>query len=267
MKAYRLVSGTIVFISFVMFSWWFQKGTEHLYIPTASSQVIDEDYQAPFDLVYYFYHAIENNDWDKIKNMVTPEWWAEMHRSGYRQKWQNAVEKDPSLDFVMFLVANQKIDLEDGWAWVMGKVDWVSGKRRIDDENETIFFIRGKDKWMISSIRLNLPVEVVDRFYEAINDGKFQEMMSLVTPEYWELLTRGEIINSLKQDWEKNRTGVYCVFFLNDFGISPYRGWVKGDVLWNPLTDGEKETPVTLILVNENGWKIEKINGHWNQTK
>ncbi|MGI6066139.1 MAG: hypothetical protein ACOYI2_06570 [Bacillota bacterium] len=266
MKVYRFFSGIIILFSLVMFAWGFQKGMAHLSIP-AAGQVIDGDYQAPFHLVYYFYHAIENNDWKKIKTLVTPEWWAEMHRSGYRQKWQNAVKADDSLDFVMFLVANQKVDLENGWAWVMGKVDWVSAKKRIDDENETVFFIRDKDGWKISSIRLNLPVEIVDKFYEAINDGKFRAMSSLVTPQYWELLTRGEVIKSLEKDWGANRTGVYCVFFLNDFGVSSNRGWVKGEVLWNPLTDREKETPVTLILVNENGWRIDQINGHWQPVK
>ncbi|MGI6684735.1 MAG: hypothetical protein ACOX47_04470 [Bacillota bacterium] len=271
MKYYRLFSFYLLVSLLALFSWQFAKwepGKSELSVSVSKQEMIVENYQAPINLVFHFYQAIENNDWEQVKTLVTPVWWGEMHRSGYRQKWQKMIEDDPSIDFVMFLVTSQNVDLENNFAWVMGKVDWASKKQEMDDENETVFFIKQDNEWKISSIRLNIPVEVVEDFYQSINAGKFRELPDYFTKEYGEMLNRGEVIKSLRADWQKNQSGVYCVFYLHDFGISRNKAWVKGDVLWNPLTSRVKETPTTVFLTNiNNGWKIEKITGHWEGEK
>jgi len=276
MKYYRLFSFYLLAICFTFFTWQFTQehlsGHEHSVVTveqeTVEQELVRDNYQAPFNLVFHFYRAIENNDWEKIKDIVTPAWWAEMHRSGYKQKWQKMIEDDPSINFVMFLVAGQKVDLENNYAWIMGKVDWTSAKQKMDDENETVFFVKEGNEWKISSIRINIPVEVVEDFYQVVNEGRFREISSYLTKDLWNKLERGEVIDSLKADWKKNKTGVYCVFYLHDFGITRDQAWVKGDVLWNPLTDRVNETHVTIILENiNNGWKIGKIVGHWEGEK
>lgn len=190
-----------------------------------------------------------------------------MHRSGFKQKWQSLVAEDPTVNFVMFLVSDQKVDLEDGQAWIRGKVDWVSTRQKMNDEHETIFFVREPDGWKINSIQVNWPVETVETFYEMINEGKFHRMAAFLVPKYRDLLERSEVISSLKSDWKKNRTGVYCVFYLRSFQVRIDSAWVSGEVLWNPLTGRERETPVTIFLKRNGDWKIEKITGHWEISK
>jgi len=272
MKYYRMITFSLLLSFLGLFSWqFFQQEQEERVLATVSvdQKKIDESYQAPFNLVYHFYESIEKNDWDKVKSFVTPVWWGEMHRLGYKQKWQKMVQDDPSIRFVMFLVAGQKIDIDNNFAWVMGKVDWVSSRQIMDDENETVFFIKDKNnEWKISSIRMNIPVETVEDFYQTINQGNFDQIPSFLTKGQWNKIDKGEVIDSLKSDWKNNQTGVYCVFYLHDFGINQNEAWVKGDVLWNPLSSKVRETQVTLFLTNVNkGWKIDKITGHWEGEK
>jgi len=264
MRLYRYICTFLIICSLGYFVFVEQKNSA---TTTVNAGSIDEDYQAPFNLVYHFYQAIEKNDWKKVKTLVTPTWWAEMHRSGYRQEWESQLKSDPTINFVMFLVTDQRIDFDNNWAWVMGKVDWASARKKMDDNSETVFFIRDKNAWKISSIRINLPVEVVDHFYFSLSEGDFRKIPSFFIREYWKLLEQAGIIESLKKDWEKNDTGVYCVFTLDNFGIREENAWVKGDVIWNPLTKNQKETPVTIHLVDNNGWKIKKIVGHWEIKK
>lgn len=271
MKYYRRITFCLLVSFCVLFTWQFAReevNKNELSVTVLEQEMIRADYREPFNLVFHFYQSIENNDWEKIRELVTPVWWGEMHRSGYKQKWQKMMEEDPSIDFVMFLVAGQNIDIEGNYAWVMGKVDWTSSKQIMDDENETVFFIKENGVWKISSIRINVPVEVVEDFYQRINEGRFRQLSEYLTREYYSILERGEVIDSLIADWKKDKTGVYCVFYLDDFGIKRDKAWVKGDVLWNPLTSRIKETPVTIFLTNiNNGWRIEKITGHWEGEK
>lgn len=273
MKYYRIISLSLLLFCFSIFSWQFfqsEQEKEELSPVSARQEMnrLDETFHEPFNLVYHFYQAIEKNDWEKVEGIVTPAWWAEMHRAGYKQKWQKMIQDDPSINFVMFLVASQKIDTENDAAWVLGKVDWASSQKKMDDENETVFFIKQDQKWKISSIRLNMPVEIVEDFYQTIMEGDFRKIPVYLTKEYWDKLDAAEVFDSLQDDWQKNRTGVYCIFYLEDFGASGNRAWVKGDVLWNPLTPKVKETPVTIFLTNtDKGWKMEKIVGHWEMEK
>ncbi|HHT63771.1 MAG: hypothetical protein ACOX4H_00490 [Bacillota bacterium] len=271
MKYYRLISFYLLISILGLFTWWFSTEDFSKNVPSltvAEQDIMKENYQAPFNMVFHFYQAVENNDWEKIRTLVTPVWWGEMHRSGYKQKWEIMIEDDPSINFVMFLVAGQNIDMEKGYAWIMGKADWTSAQRKMDDENVTIFLVKQDQEWKISSIRINIPVEVVEDFYQTINEGRFRQLPAYCTEKYWRKLKAGEVIDSLRADWEKNRTGVYCVFYLKDFGISRNKAWVKGDVLWNPLTSRANETQTTVFLTNiNNGWKIEKITGHWEGEK
>lgn len=271
MKFYRIISFFLLVSFLGLFSWQFfqlELEKQELTPVSVDPNRINESYQAPFNLVYHFYEAIEKNNWDQVESLVTSVWWGEMHRSGYKQKWQKMIQDDSSIRFMMFLVAGQKIDIDNNFAWVMGKVDWVSSRQIMDDENETVFFIKENNEWKISSIRMNIPVETVDDFYQTINQGNFRQIPSFLTKGLWERIDRGEIIDSLKADWQNNKTGVYCVFYLHDFGISQNEAWVKGDVLWNPLISKVRETPVTIFLTNVNeGWKIDKITGHWEGEK
>lgn len=272
MKIYRLFS-FLFMVSFLgLFTWQFSQldlKNSELSPVLAEQKKISGNYQKPFNLVYQFYEAIEKNEWEKVKEIVTPIWWGEMHRSGYKQKWQEVIKNDASINFVMFLVSSQKVDTENNYAWVIGKADWVSSNQVMDDENVTVFLIKEKNEWKINSILINMPVETVEDFYETINEGKFHQISSYLSKELWKKLDRSEIIDVLKSDWKKNKSGVYCVFYLQDFGINGNQSWVKGDVTWNPLTAEVNETPVTIYLTNHNekGWTIDKIVGHWEGEK
>lgn len=269
MRIYRFISLAALCSCFLIFiSFSFYKNLVDLPAGTDNSIINPEqDYQAPFNLVYHFYRALGEGDWEQIRKLSTPVWWAEMHRSGFYQKWDILVKNDSSINFVMFLVAEQKIDLKNNLAWVKGKVDWSSSQQKIADENVTVFFVKEANIWRINSIRNNLPVDLVDDFYQSINEGKFRKISVYTTKNYWNTLTQSGIIDSLKTDWRINKTGVYCVFHLDDFRIQGNEAWVKGDVNWNPLTKKEKETPVTIFLINSNGWRIRKIVGHWEINK
>ncbi|ATW24346.1 hypothetical protein [Candidatus Formimonas warabiya] len=272
MRPYRIISLFFLLIVFGYFG-------EHFYLSeledravlsvTSQNQTRSEDDPEPFHLVVQFYDAVEKNNWGKVKDLVTPEWWVEMYRSGYMEKWQTQVRQDPSLDFVMFLATGQKMDERNGLAWAMGKVDWVSSKQKMHDENEILSFTKQKDGWRISSIQVNRPVELVDEFYQTITAGQFEKLPSFLSAPLGQLWKSGELTASLKSDWAKSKTDVYCVFYLEDFVVQENQAWVKGVVLWNPLTPQALETPVTLSLTQTNDldWKINKISGHWEIEK
>ncbi len=166
MKYYRIMISIFLLISLGYFSFlFFDYDQQKENLSSFSVQdPINGNFEALFTLIYQYYQAIEVNDWTKIKTLVTPGWWAEINRSGYKEKWQNLIKNDPTIDFVMFMVIDQKNDQIDDFSWVIGKANWASSKQKMEDENQTIFFSKENDKWKISQIRLNLPVETVDNF-------------------------------------------------------------------------------------------------------
>lgn len=223
--------------------------------------------ETPYDAIYQYYKALEGNNWDLVKGLTTPYLWKYIETSNFKRNWENKTAQDPTLKFVLFIVNKESIDREKGTGWVLGKVDWTSQRRTVPDDNRTIFVEKRGASWVISRV-VDLPaVEVVDDFYEAVNMGNLVEARRLTTTQYWRKLSSAGVIDGLKRDRSRFFGGVYVVFLVKDFTEKKNEAWVKGDVSWKPLTLQQKEISVNVHLVRDNGWKIDKIIGHWNTAK
>jgi|GEM_PF-1145948 len=224
---------------------------------------------SPFDTIYYFYKAIEEGKEEKVQELVTPELWSHLKEEGFLQQWQARKNMEPGLRFVIFLVSEQNVDEEAGRAWARGQAEWDSPRKGIISSEETIRLVRFGDTWKIASIESESPVHAADEFYRAIQQGDWNRMRSLLDPDYWRRLNSAGIISALKKDRQGNSGGVYLVFYISDYGfVDKDVAWVKGDVIWRPLTPESFETPATLSLRKTNkGWVITRITGHWEIRK
>ncbi|MDN5347450.1 MAG: hypothetical protein PWP65_1014 [Clostridia bacterium] len=222
----------------------------------------------PFDVIYSFYKAVEQNDPEKVKEITTPALWEFLKRDRFLERWQRRKRVDPGLRFVLFLVSEQNLDEAAGTAWARGQAQWQSPRRGVISATHTIFLQRLGGKWKIKEIQHNTPIEAADDFYQAIEDADWKRLQSLTLEAYWRRLEAGGVIRALQKERQESKSGVYVVFYIYDFAQSGNRAWVKGDVLWRPLSAAEKETPVIVELQKEKDkWLVAKISGHWEAAK
>ncbi|HBT19986.1 MAG TPA: hypothetical protein DEA47_01240 [Peptococcaceae bacterium] len=232
------------------------------------SSIIEVKIDTPFDTVFHFYKAVEGNNWELARVLVTPSLWEYLQGTGFDKKWENIKRKDPSLRFMLFIVRNHFFDEEKGEGWMMGRADWSSDMGKDYDFNSTVFLKKIGETWKITKIMSVSSIETVDNFYKAINEGNFLRMQELLTRRYWIKLKSSGVIDALQREQFAFRKGVYVVFYADDFVEKKNEAWVKGDVIWKPLTKQEKEIHVNIHLIKENNvWKIDKIVGHWNEEK
>lgn len=222
----------------------------------------------PFEVIDSFYWAFSNTDWNYVQAVTTPALFNYLRESGLIARWELIKKQDPSIQYVMFLVLDSHVDPIKGKAWALGRVSWKSSRRRISDYNETIFLRLINDQWKIIRIRVHPSVEVVSEFYRAIQDADWRHFHELLTERYWRCLKTTGVVRALINDRSQITSGVYVIFIATNFAESDSHAWVKGDVIWQPLSRWQKEVTVTLFLVREpTGWKIDGIQGHWEQVK
>jgi len=232
------------------------------------SSIIEVKIDTPFDTVFHFFKAVENNNWELARVLVTPSLWEYLQKTGFDKKWERIKREDPSLRFMLFVVGNHFFDEEKGEGWLMGKADWSSELGKDYDFNSTIFLKRIGGTWKITKMLSISSVKTVDDFYKAINNGDFLRVQQLLTRRYWMNLKAKGVIDALQKEQFSFRKGVYVVFYADDFVEKKNEAWVKGDVIWKPLTRQEKEIHVNVHLLKENNaWKIDKIIGHWDEEK
>lgn len=223
---------------------------------------------SPFDVIYFFYKAIEEGNSQKVSELVTPELWTRLKQEGFWEEWQARKNLEPNLRFVLFLVSEQNVDEAAGRAWARGKAEWESPRRGLISAEETIHLVKSGQTWKITAIESNSPLQTANEFYNAIQQANWSRLPSLVDPDYWKRLTAAGIITALKKDRRSTTSGVYVVFYVNDFATSGDKAWVKGDVIWHPLSPNTFETPVTLSLKKVGSrWLITNIAGHWEIKK
>jgi len=181
------------------------------------SSIIEVKIDTPFDTIFHFYKAIEANNWELVKALVTPALWDYLQKSGFAQKWEKMKEQDPSLRFILFVVRNHFIEEEKGEGWIMGKADWTSDFKDASDFTRTIFLKKIEGNWKITRILSIAAVETADNFYQAINEGNFEKARQLATEAYWDRLRASGIIDALKREQAAFENGVYVVFYADDF--------------------------------------------------
>ncbi|NLO89619.1 MAG: hypothetical protein GX088_04740 [Clostridia bacterium] len=232
------------------------------------SSIIEVKIDTPFDTVFHFFKAVESNNWELARVLVTPSLWEYLQKNGFDKKWERIKREDPSLKFILFVVGNHFFDEKKGEGWVMGKADWSSGIGKDYDFNSTIYLKKVGDTWKITRMQGISSVKTVDDFYKAINNGDFMRVQQLLTRRYWRNLKARGVIDALQREQFSFRKGVYVVFHAHDFVEKENEAWVKGDVNWRPLTKQEKEVNVNVHLLKENNArKIDNIIGHWGEEK
>lgn len=249
--------------------WFFLNNTSDKYDAVkVQEEFIRIQTETPYDAIYQYYKALEGNNWDLVKSLTTPDLWRYIETSGFRKNWEKKISEDPTLKFVLFIVQKQAVDEQAGEGWIMGKVDWTSSRQNVHDDNRTVFVKQKGDSWIISKV-VNLPaVEVVDDFYEAVNDGDFVKAQQLTTKSYWDKLVMAGIIENIMEERPRVYGGVYVVFLVDDFSEKKNEAWVSGDVSFKPLTRQQKEVSVNVhVIRQEETWKIDKIIGHWDLEK
>ncbi|MDH7576368.1 MAG: hypothetical protein QHH75_00835 [Bacillota bacterium] len=222
----------------------------------------------PFEVIDSFYRAFSENDWDYVQALTTPAFFRYLNESGLVSRWQIIKKQDPSIQYVMFLVLDSRIDPLKGEAWALGRVSWKSARRPLPDYTETVFLRLINGSWKIVQIRVHSSAEIVGNFYQAIQNADWQLFRALLTDRYWNRLEATGVISALIKERGQINNEVYVVFLVTNFAESDSRAWVEGDVIWRPLSKWQKEVNVKIFLVREpSGWKIDDIRGHWEQAK
>ncbi|MGB9781502.1 MAG: hypothetical protein ACPLSY_01365 [Moorellaceae bacterium] len=223
---------------------------------------------SPFDVIYLFYKAVEEGDGRKVRELVTPDLWNRLQQEGFLQQWQARKNLEPELSFVLFLVSEQHVDETTGQAWAQGRAEWKSPRRGIISSEETIRLVRSGDTWKISALESDTPLQAANELYNAIQQADWSRLRSLIESTYWRSLTAAGIISALKKDRQSTTSGVYVVFYARDFALSGNQAWVKGDVIWKPLSPDTYETPATISLIRAGPrWVVTHIAGHWEIKK
>ena len=222
--------------------------------------------ESPFDAIFHFYKGVEANNWELVRSLTTPALWAYLESSGFVERWERIKREDPTLKFVLFIVRKQSLDAQ-GTGWVLGKADWISSIRVVHDFNRVIYVQRDGRSWKLTRIIELAAVETVDDFYEAVNDGDFARAEQLTGSSYWNKLLASGVLAALKKEQKQFSGGVYVVFNVSNFTERKDEAWVKGDVLWKPLSNKEQETEVNVHLIKDGDWKIDNIVGHWEMAK
>jgi len=275
-RYFNLLSAATVFICILIFTFLYyhgEHGEKYEVLQSSSfgggSSIIEVKIDTPFDTIFHFYKAVEANNWELVRALITPALWDYLQKSGFAQKWEQMKKQDPSLRFILFVVKNHSIEEEkgEGEGWVMGKADWTSDFKNASDFTRTIFLKKIEGSWKITRILSIASVETADNFYQAINEGNFERARQLATEAYWDRLRARGVIDALKKEQAAFENGVYVVFYADDFVEKKREAWVSGDVIWKPLTAEEKEIHVDICLIRQNGWKVDKIIGHWEEAK
>ncbi|GFN23639.1 MAG: hypothetical protein IMW96_11230 [Thermoanaerobacteraceae bacterium] len=223
---------------------------------------------SPFDVIYLFYKAVEEGNGEKVRELVTPELWTKLQQEGFLEEWRARKNLEPELRFVLFLVSDQSVDEDSGRAWARGRAEWESPRRGLISTEETVHLVRRGETWLIESIERNSPLQAANEMYHAIEQADWSRLRAVLEPSYWRKLNAAGIISALKKDRRSSTSGVYVIFYINDYAVSGNKAWVKGDAIWHPLSPGTYETPVTLSLQKVGRrWLITSIQGHWEITK
>ncbi|TDA69823.1 MAG: hypothetical protein D9V47_04360 [Clostridia bacterium] len=266
----RLAIVAIIILLIVGWGWWSRPEVQpavNTALP-ALAGVFDQSTEVPFNTVYEFYHAVGENEWDKVAALTSPAMWQYLQRSGFVTDWEKRKRLDPSVHFVFFLVIEYGLDQEKGRAWAMGQTRWAATGAGLPNTVQTVYLQRFPDAWRIIKIDHHAAVQVADSFYQAINYAQWDQMRAMTDPGYWRRLELSGVLRSLQEERAASRTGVYVVFHVIDFAEAGNEAWVAGDAIWRPLTAYEKETPVTVHLVRRDGrWLVDRIVGHWEAAK
>lgn len=239
-------------------------------VPALSQVEITPDMGTPFDTIYYYYEAVEQGDWDRVRELSTPTFFNFLQRSGFMKRWEMKIRSDPTIRFVMFLVTFSKNDAPNGRAWATGKVDWASSRQRIPNFMQTVHLEQdpASGRWLVAKIDTQQAAETVDNFYETIDAADWVSMRRLTTYRYWRQLEAAGVLPALLKERGGNQEPVYVVFFLEDFAESRDQAWVEGTASWRPLSPEARETPVKVKLLKiKNQWQIDQIIGHWKLAK
>ncbi|HAA90370.1 MAG: hypothetical protein XD63_0775 [Thermoanaerobacterales bacterium 50_218] len=222
----------------------------------------------PFMIIDKFYQAFSETNWDYVRSLTSPAMFAYLEKSGLLERWETIKREDPTIRFGMFLILDSHLDLLKGEAWALGRVCWESKKRVLPEYHETIFLRLLEGQWKIVQIRIQPSVETAIQLYQSIQNADWKRFRELLTDRYWQRLHSRGVIEALKKDRSENKTGVYVIFLVRDFAETESRAWVQGDVIWNPLSQWQKEDSITIFLVREpEGWKVDFIRGHWENGK
>ncbi|MGI9952528.1 hypothetical protein V3F56_09225 [Moorellaceae bacterium AZ2] len=260
------------FVLGLLFSYiwgWGDRGTGSGGIPAQPvMSSITASSPSPFDVIYLFYKAVEEGNEQKVRELVTPEFWTKLQQEGFLEEWRARKNLEPELRFVLFLVSDQSVDESAGRAWAQGRAEWDSPRRGLISSEETVRLVRSGETWKIESIERDSPLQAANEFYHAIEQADWGRLRALLEPGYWRKLNAAGIIAALKEDRRSSTSGVYVVFYINDFAVAGDKAWVKGDAIWHPLSPDTYETPVTLSLQKVGRqWLITAIQGHWEIKK
>lgn len=226
------------------------------------------DTSAPFNTIYYFYRAVGENNWEEAQRFVTPALWSYLKTSGFISAWEERKRRDSTLTFIFFLVREQGVNPRAGTAWALGEHRWTSRFPLLREPTETVLLVWTPQGWKIKEIKSFTAAEAADEFYTAINAADWRKLQELTAPEYWLKLGASGVLQALALERNRSQTGVYVVFHIRDFTENAREGWVEGEAIWQPLTEVQRETPVTIYLMRrEEKWQVARIIGHWEIAK
>jgi len=235
-------------------------------LPVMSSITVTSP--SPFDVIYLFYKAVEEGNEERVRELVTPGFFEELQKERFLEEWRARKNLEPELRFVLFLVSDQGVDEEAGRAWARGRAEWESPRRGLLSTEETVHLVRSYETWRIEAIDRDSPLHAANEMYQAIEQADWSRLRAVLEPDYWRKLNAAGVISALKKDRRSSTSGVYVIFYITDFAVSDNKAWVKGDVIWRPLSPATYETPVTLSLRKVGSrWLITGIQGHWEIKK
>lgn len=232
--------------------------------PVRPSSLISE----PFNLIDTFFRAVTANDWDRVREIVSPGLFTYLEQSGFIARWEKINRMNPNARFEAFVVSGSKIDPHAGTAWAFGEARWTNIGTKGMESKDTFIFRQTEGKWLIVKIDSSSSIEGLDAMYTAINRADWRALKALITPDYWEKLLAGGIIAALVQDRARiPAEDIYVLFVAQDFSQSTAEAVVKGVAIWYPTTT-PRETPVTAHLIRAGEtWQVCSIQGHWRLTK
>jgi hypothetical protein len=121
-------------------------------VPSTPALADISQQQAPFEIIYKFYHALDENKTEQLAELVTPEFLAQLNGQQEAYKYFKLQDEDPSLRFAFFLITEKELDLNAGQARVKGSAEWVSTSRGAFSVPQTVTLINYQGEWKMSSI-------------------------------------------------------------------------------------------------------------------
>ncbi len=113
-----------------------------------------------------------------------------------------------------------------------------------------------------ATAREQAPFEVIYNFYQALSEGKEDQIAELVTPEFWNTMKNAGLLQTWQQRRQQDPSLRFVIFLLKEQEADLKAGTARarGSAEWVSAREGKLSVPQTVTLLKARGiWRIKDI--------